>query len=130
MKRALALTAAIALIVSVALTSPVPSQDLTPAGKYAAYCGEYQFDLASYGIGTVTARVYAENDVLYIWASTSDDPDVLSPVEGQPAKFFIDDPDEGHWDIEFLKDDAGKYSKCHIVNTGAGIDAVGQRIGG
>lgn len=130
MKRALALTAAIVLIVSLALTSPVPWQDQKPAGKYAAFCGDYQFDLASYGLGTITAKVYTENDVLYINANTSDDPDALNPVEGQPAKFFIDDPEEGHWDFEFLKDEAGKYAKLRIVNGAVGIDAVGQRIGG
>lgn len=130
MKRALALTAAIILIFALALTSPIPSQDQEPAGKYAALCGEYQFDLASLGLGTITAKVYVENDVLRIWANTSDDPDTLNPVEGQPAKFFIDDPEEGHWDFEFLKDDAGKFTRLRLVNGGMGIDTVGQRIGG
>ena len=98
--------------------------------KYAAFCGEYSFDLSALGAGTITAKFYAENDLFYAWASSSDSPDVLSPVEGKPEKFFIDDPDEGHWDFEFLKDDSGKFAKCRIVNEGMGIDVVGQRIGG
>jgi hypothetical protein len=130
MKRILVLTAVIILAVSLVHSSPYPSQAQKPEGRYAAFCGDYSFDLSSYGIGTITAQVSAEKDIIAIWASTSDNPDIMTPVEGQPAKFFIDDPDEGHWDFEFLKDEAGKYTKLRIVNAGMGIDAVGQRIGG
>jgi len=130
MKKALLLTAAVVLLASLALSSAPASQAQKPEGKYAAFCGEYSFDLSALGAGTITAKFYAENDLFYAWASSSDSPDVLSPVEGKPEKFFIDDPDEGHWDFEFLKDDSGKYAKCRIVNEGMGIDIVGQRIGG
>ena len=130
MKKALLLTAAVVLLASLALSSAPASQAQKPEGKYAAFCGEYSFDLSALGAGTITARFYAENDLFYAWASSSDSPDVLSPVEGKPEKFFIDDPNEGHWDFEFLKDDSGKYVKCRIVNEGMGIDVVGQRIGG
>jgi hypothetical protein len=130
MKRALVLAAAVFLAANFVLSTPPLSQDQKAEGKYAALCGDYSFDLSAFGIGTISIRVYAENDNLYIWASTSDSPDPLIPVERQPAKFTIDDPDEGHWDFEFLKDDAGKTVKLRIVNEGMGIDAVGQRIGG
>jgi len=130
MKKALLLTTAVILLASLALSSAPASQAQRPEGKYAAFCGEYSFDLSALGAGTITAKFYAENDLFYAWASSSDSPDVLSPVEGKPEKFFIDDPNEGHWDFEFLKDDSGKYVKCRIVNEGMGIDAVGQRIGG
>ncbi len=130
MKRALILTAAVVMIVSLGFSSPAPAQDTKPEGKYAPFCGEYSFDLSAYGVGTITAKIYAENGYLYAWASTSDSPDMLNPVEDKPAKFFIDDPNEGHWDFEFLKDDSGKYTKLRIVNEGMAIDSVGQRIGG
>jgi hypothetical protein len=105
------------------------AQDQKPQGKYAPYCGEYQFDLTAYGAGIITAKVYVENDLLYIWADKSEPPDVMTPVENVPTKFYLDDPDEGHWDIEFLKDDQGKYTKCRLVNAGLGIEVVGDRIG-
>jgi len=130
MKKALILAAVVVLVAALAFSSAAPPQAQKPAGKYDAICGEYSFDLSAYGIGTIQAKVYVESDYLYIWASTSDSPDLLSPVEGQPAKFFIDDPSEGHWDLEFLKDDTGKYTKLRIVNAGMGIDSTGQRIGG
>jgi hypothetical protein len=130
MKRALILAAAAVLIVSLGFSSSAPSRAQKPEDKYAPLCGEYSFDLSAYGIGVITAKVYAENGYLYVWASSSDSPDMLNAVEDKPANFFIDDPDEGHWDFEFLKDEAGKYTKLRIVNEGLAIDSVGQRIGG
>ena len=128
MKRALVFLTAAALIAALSFASGI--QDKKPADKYVAYCGDYRFDLTSYGAPVITAKVYIENDALYVLSDSSDSPDRLSPVENEPAKFFIDDPDEGHWDFEFLKDDKGKFSKCRIINTGMGIDAIGERIDG
>jgi hypothetical protein len=127
MKRVGSFLPAAALLAAFAFA--VAAQDQKPAGRYATFCGEYQFDLTAYGAGTITAKVYVENDLIYIWADKSEPPDVMSPDENVPTKFSLDDPDEGHWDIEFLKDDQGKYSKCRLVNAGLGIDVVGDRIG-
>ena len=127
MKRVGSFLLAAALLAAFAFA--VAAQDRKPAGKYAPFCGEYQFDLTAYGAGIITAKVYVENDLIYIWADKSDPPDVMSPVENVPTKFFLDDPDEGHWDIEFLKDEQGKFSRCRLINTGLGIDVVGDRIG-
>ena len=128
MKRALVFLTAAALIAALSFASGI--QEKKAADKYAAYCGDYRFDLTSYGAPVITAKVYVENDDLFVQADTSENPDKLSPVENEPTKFFLDDPDEGHWDFEFLKDSQGKITKCRIVNTGLGIDAVGEKIGG
>ena len=128
MKRTLFILAATALVTALSFASGI--QEKKPADKYAAFCGDYRFDLTSYGAPVITAKIYVENDELYVHADTSDSPDKLSPVENEPTKFFLDDPDEGHWDFEFLKDDKGKITKCRIVNAGMGIDAVGERIDG
>ncbi len=100
------------------------------ADKYAAYCGEYQFDLTSYGEGFITVEVYIENDSLYIWADKSEPPDIVTPVENSETKFYLDAPDEGHWDIEFLKDDQGKFTLCRLINEGLSINVVGKKIDG
>jgi len=126
MRRTWVFPAAVLLIAALLYASG--PQDKKAADRYAAYCGEYQFDLSSYGAGILTAKVYVENDSLYIWADKSEPPDVVSPVENSPTKFFLDDPDEGHWDIEFLKDDRGKFTKCRLINAGLGIDVVGEKI--
>lgn len=118
--------AAAALIALVSIASE--PQGKKAAEKYAAYCGEYQFDLTSYGEGIITVQVYVENDSLYLWADKSEPPGVVSPVENSETKFFLDDPDEGHWDIEFLKDDQGKFTLCRLINKGFDIDVVGRKI--
>lgn len=126
MKRMLVSLAAAALIAGLAYASGI--QEKKAADRYAALCGDYRFDLTAYGAEMITARFFVENEEFFVQASTSQNPDALSPVDGQPLKFFIDDPDEGHWDFEFLKDDGGKVAKCRIVNAGMGIDATGDRI--
>jgi hypothetical protein len=126
MKRMLVSLVAVALIAGLASASGI--QDKKAADRYAALCGDYRFDLTAYGADMITARFFVENEEFFVQASTSQNPDALSAVEGQPLKFFIDDPDEGHWDFEFLKDAAGKVTKCRIVNAGMGIDATGDRI--
>jgi hypothetical protein len=128
MKRTMVILAAAALIAAFVFASG--PQEKKAADKYAAYCGQYSFDLSSFGAGVIAVKVYVENDGIYIWADTSDSPDLMNPVENSETKFFLDDPDEGHWDFEFLKDDAGKFTKCHIINAGMGIDSVGEKIGG
>lgn len=126
MKRMLVSLVTVALIAGLASASGI--QDKKAADRYAALCGDYRFDLTAYGADMVTARFYVENEEFFVQASTSQNPDLLSAAEGQPLKFFLDDPDEGHWDFEFLKDADGKVTKCRIVNAGMGIDATGDRI--
>jgi len=128
MKRPVIFLFAAALIAALSFASGI--QEKKPADKYAAFCGDYRFDLTSYGAQVITARFYVENDDLFVQADTSESPDKLSPVENEPTKFFLEDPDEGHWDFEFLKDDKGKITKCRIINAGIGIDSVGEKIAG
>jgi len=125
-RRAWIVPIAAALIAVLSFSSE--PQGKKAADKYAAYCGEYQFDLTSYGAGLITAKVYVENDSLYMWADKSEPPDVIIPVENSETKFYLDAPDEGHWDIEFLKDDQGKFTLCRLINKEHGIDVVGGRI--
>jgi hypothetical protein len=128
MKRVMTFLAAAALVA--ALAHAAGPQEKKAADKYAALCGSYRFDLTSSGLSVITVKVYAEADGIYVLADTSDSPDKISPFEASDTKFFLDDPDEGHWDFEFIKDDKGKFSKCRIVNAGLGIDSTGDRIDG
>lgn len=130
MKRILMSLAVAALIVVFSSTSRAQEPVKRPVGGYAEYSGQYQFDLRPSGPGPFTARVYEENGGLYIWAETSDSPDRLSPVENSPTKFSLDLPNQGRWYFEFLRDEKGQFTKCHIVNIDLGIDMVGTRIGG
>jgi hypothetical protein len=103
-----------------------PAQDLK--AKYAPILGAYQFDLTSLGMGILRADFYIENDTLYSKVETSDEPASMTPVEGKEFTFTISDPDEGLYTLEFQKDEKGEYTKCHVVNTAMGLDAVGTKI--
>jgi hypothetical protein len=128
MKNALLLVVVAALIATFSFAAG--PQEKKAADRYAAYCGQYQFDLSAYGAGIITAKIYVENDEIYVLADMDDGPDKISPAENSETKFFLDDPDEGHWDFEFLKDDAGKFTKCRIINAEQGVDAIGVKIDG
>ncbi len=129
MKRTLLSLAAAALIAASPSASRGQEPGKKPVGKYAEYSGQYQFDLRPSGAGPFTARVYEENGGLYIWAETSDSPDRMSPIENSPTKFSLELPNQGRWYFEFLRDEKGQFTKCHIVNVDLGIDAVGTKIG-
>ncbi len=109
---------------------PVASVFAQVGGAKAAYgelLGDYEFDLADMGMGVVVINVYAEGDSLWVWPETSTEPAELSAVEGEKYKFFIEDPEEGRYEISFLKGEDGKYTKCHVVNEGMGMDATGTK---
>jgi hypothetical protein len=128
MRRALAILAAAVLAAGLSFASGI--QEKKAADKLAPFCGDYSFDLTSFGAGVIKAKFFVENEDLFVIAETAQTPDKLSPVENEPTKFFLDDPDEGHWDFEFIKDAQGKIVRCRIVNAGLGIDSTGDKIGG
>jgi len=103
-------------------------QGTKPDHPYAALCGEYLFDLSAIDSGSLNVKAFFENGQFFLQSSRSETPDVLTPVEGKEMKFTLDDPDEGRWDIEFMKNDAGKVTRLHLVNTGLGLDITGDKI--
>ena len=96
--------------------------------KYAPIVGEYEFDLSDMGIGVLGVEFYVESGTLWAMAETSDEPGEMVPVEGKEFEFTLEDPDEGTYEIKFLKDDKGEYTKCHIKNEMMGLDVIGGKI--
>jgi hypothetical protein len=95
---------------------------------YAPILGEYSFDMTSHGYGVLKVTIYVENDKLLAITEVSSTPGQMVPVEDKKFEFTIEDPDEGLYSIKFLKDDSGKYNKCHIYNELMGMDITGERI--
>jgi len=124
MKRALTIFALAALCVAFSFAAGPQEKK---AGPYDAYCGEYEFDMSAYGGDQLLVKVFVENGQLMVWGDRSEPAEACTPVEGNPTKFTLEDPDEGHWDIEFLKDEKGNFTKCHLVNPGLGIDVTGNK---
>ncbi len=108
------------------MTLPAAAQDLEK--KYAPIVGDYEFDMSDAGMGVMTVQMYVENDVLWAWAQDMGDPGEMVPVEGEEFVFTIDSGDSGVWRMEFLKDESGKYTKCHAVNDTMGLDITGEKI--
>jgi len=95
---------------------------------YAAIVGDYEFDLAQIGQGIVVVNVYVEEGELWIWPETSSEPAEMTPMEGETFKFYVDDDEEGRYEITFSKNEEGIYTKCRVVNEGMGLDTTGTKI--
>jgi hypothetical protein len=96
--------------------------------KYAPILGQYEFDLSDMGMGVLSVEFYVESGSLWAMAETSNEPGEMIPVEGKEFEFKIEDPDEGTYEIKFMKDDKGEYTKCHIKNETMGLDATGTKV--
>lgn len=104
---------------------PAAAQDLEK--KYAPIVGDYEFDMSEAGMGVMTVQIYVENDALWAWPQGENEPGEMIPVEGQEFVFTIDAGDS-EWKLEFLKDESGKYTKCHAVNEVMGMDIKGEKV--
>ena len=105
---------------------PAAAQDLEK--KYAPILGDYEFDMSESGMGVMTVQFYIENDAIWAWPQDAGDPGEMIPEEGEEFVFTIDNGDGTYWKLEFLKDESGKYTKCHAVNEAQGIDISGEKI--
>ncbi len=91
--------------------------------EYAPVLGEYAFD---WGGRTFTLNFYVEGSAL--WADSGDGrPVTMKPAIESPFELTAEDPINGTFRFKFLKDDQGKYSVCHVVNSGMGLDAKGTK---
>jgi hypothetical protein len=96
--------------------------------KYAPILGDYSFDMTSHGYGVLKVTFYVENEQLCAVTEVGSTPGIMEPVEGKEFEFTVEDPDEGTYQIKFLKDDAGKFTKCHLFNETMGIDVMGEKV--
>lgn len=102
------------------------AQDLEK--KYAPILGDYEFDLTDSGMGVVTVKFYVENDELWAWPDNSEEPGLMVPVEGEGFMFTVDAEDQGIYELEFVKDESGEYTKCHVKNEALAMDVIGEKI--
>jgi hypothetical protein len=73
-------------------------------------------------------QIYVENNALWAWPQDMGDPGEMIPKEGEDFVFTIDSGDGSEWVLKFLKDESGKYTKCHAVNEVMGTDITGEKI--
>ncbi len=105
---------------------PAAAQDLEK--KYEPIVGDYEFDMSESGMGVMTVQFYVENGSLWAWPQDAGDPGEMIPEEDKEFVFSVDNGDGTFWMVEFLKDESGKFTKCHAVNEAAGVDITGKKI--
>ena len=119
------LIAGVALLISM-LILPAAAQDLEK--KYAPIVGNYEFDMSEAGAGVMTVQIYVEGGSLWAWPQDmGGEPGEMVPKEGEEFVFTIAD-EMSEWVLTFLKDDNGKYTKCHAVNEAQGVDMTCEKI--
>ena len=126
----------LSLILIAALVSgslAVASQEKTDEElkkKYGAILGEYEFDLSELGGDTQILTFYIQEGEL--WADSGDGrPAILEPVESDEGmKFTAEDPESGVFEITFLKDEEGNYTKCRAYIHNMDLEIEGIKISG
>jgi hypothetical protein len=110
------------MVHSIVIAQEAADEDLKK--KYAPILGEYEFVMEG---GAFTLNLYIESGAL--WADSGDgQPATMEPLKDKPFEFKAEDPQAGIFEIKFLKDDQDDYTICHVVNTGMGLDAKGNKI--
>lgn len=110
------------MLCSISFAQEKSDEDLKKA--YEQILGEYAFDS---GGGAFTLKFYIEGGAL--WADSGDGrPATMKPIENEVFAFTAEDPISGIFEIEFLKDDQGEYSTCHVANTTMGMEIEGTKI--
>jgi len=97
-------------------------QDVDLEKKYADILGSWEVDLNDAGMGMLTVEFYVEDGGLWALPEMGEAGQMI-PVEGEEWKFTID----SEWELEFIKDDNGKYHKCIVINEAGGINTTAQK---
>lgn len=126
MKNSMIRVFALMVFMAFLLSLNATAQDLEK--KYAPILGDYEFDLTDSGMGIVTVKFYVENDELWAWPDNSEEPGLMVPVEAEEFMFTVDAEDQGIYELEFMKDESGEYTKCHVKNEAIAMDVIGEKI--
>ncbi len=129
-RRSLSTIAVMVLVLFVfgAVSLAQEKQEVDFEKKYADIFGTWEVDLSDAGMGVMSVEFYYESGSIWALPEMSDSPGEMLLVEGEEWKFEIED--EGSlWELEFMKNDKGKYHKCKVVNEAYGVDTVSTKKG-
>lgn len=88
--------------------------------KYAPLVGDYEFDMQ----GQIMVVSFWVEDGKLVGAPEGETPEELEPVEGEDLKFEINTADGQFMELEFVKDDSGKVTKCLVLTMGMEMEGV------
>jgi len=124
---AILLLAVLAIFLTrISLNSQENSQN--PEKTYSGVLGDFEFDLSDMGMGILIITFYAEDGALWAREETATEASELTPLGGKEYEFTIKDRDEGLYELKFLKDEIGLYTKCHVKNDSLGINVIGNKL--
>jgi len=95
------------------------------AAKYPGIEGLYEMTLA--GQGTVTLQVYFRDGSLRTVEAGDAESTRFDPVEGQELRFVHTSPAKGAFQIDFLKDDQGRFTRFRATNDSQKFEAMAAK---
>ncbi|UCE21095.1 MAG: class I SAM-dependent methyltransferase [Candidatus Aminicenantes bacterium] len=115
----------VGLLVTYSISLAQGKSDEELKKMYAPVLGEYAFEWEGL---TLTLNFYVKAGAL--WGDSGDGrPMTLKPAVENTFEFTAEDAKNGTYELKFLKDDQGKYSVCHVINSGIGLDIKGTKNG-
>jgi hypothetical protein len=94
------------------------------AKKYPEIEGVYEFQL---GQRTRIIQFYFKDSALRHVATGNTESTKWNSVEGSELKFTVVNPEQGTYQLEFLKDELGRYTKFRLINREAKIEIIGTK---
>ena len=109
-------------------TAPMAAQTLPTdeavAKKYERILGQYEFEIG--GQKLIIAFLIREGG---LWADSGDGrPAEIKPANRSNEEFTGEDSENGRFEVAFIKDEEGQYTKCHFVMKSQDVDATGKKI--
>ncbi len=119
--------ASLALLTSLAVcpaADAVQTDDDALSKKYEKIMGKYEFEIN--GENLVVEILIRQGG---LWADSGDGrPAEIKPVNSRNEEFTGEDSENGPFQLTFIKDDTGQYTKCHFVMKSQNVDATGKRM--
>ena len=118
--RPIALLFVLSLVQSPAFSQVHP---IDYAAKYAGIEGLYELQIP--GAGTTILQVYFKDGSLRTVDAGDAESTEFDPVEGQELRFTHVSPKNGLFQLEFLKDEQGRFTKFRATNESQKLDVIG-----
>ena len=93
--------------------------------KHPEIEGIYEFQV---GEKEIVVQIYFENGALHHFATGNTESTKWDPVDPSGLKFISVHPEQGTFQLEFLKDEEGHYTRFRLVNEKAKMEVIGNKL--
>ncbi|MBP1660108.1 MAG: peptidase [Candidatus Aminicenantes bacterium] len=119
------LIACLSLLVLIQGPASLQVMPVDYAAKYPGIEGLYEIQIP--GQGADTLQVYFKDGSLRTVSAGDASSTKFDPVEGQDLRFVHTSPAKGTFQIDFLKDDEGRFTRFRATNASQKLDAVATK---